>query len=170
MKKIFYLIVAFIATQFVFSCGPSKADLAEKARQDSIRVADSIHCADSIARADSIQRAVADSLARDSAAIAFVTDMYNKKKFENYSWLRNHCTKNILNKLASDYDYDDGGLATWDFRSINQDGPNNRHEIISVEPQGDNWYLYRFYDMGTKGSHKIRVVQKGEDYVIDGLK
>ena len=54
--------MALIAIQFIFSCGPSKADLAEKARLDSIRVADSIHRADSIARADSIQKAVADSI------------------------------------------------------------------------------------------------------------
>ena len=39
----------------MISCGPSKADLAEQARQDSIRMADSIQeVKDSIAKADSI--------------------------------------------------------------------------------------------------------------------
>jgi hypothetical protein len=74
-----------------------------------------------------------------------------------------------LKKLADDYEYEGGGYASWDFRSGYQDGPSDRHEVISVEPQGDNWYQYSFYDMGIKGSHKIRVIQKDEDFVIDGI-
>lgn len=170
MKKIAFIVVAFIVTQFMFSCGPSKADLAEKARQDSIRVADSIHRADSIAQADSIKKAVADSLARDSAAIAFVTDMYNNKKFESFSWLSKHCTKIMLKKLAADCDYDiDGCLATWDFRTDYQDGPSERHEIIKVTPIGDAWYEYSFYDMGNKGKRSIKLIYQDGSFMVDDI-
>ncbi len=83
--------------------------------------------------------------------------------------MKKHCSAEVLKKLADDYEYEGGGLASWDFRSGYQDGPSNRHEVISVEPLGDNWYQYSFYDMGIKGSHKIRVIQKDEDFVIDGI-
>lgn len=153
------------------SCGNNATQKAEQERLDSIARADSIAKADSIAREDSIKKVIADSVARVNATIDFITDFYNSKKFEDEAFLKKHCSNQVLKKLRNDYDYDGmEGLATWDFRSLNQDGPSNRHEIISVEPQGDNWYLYKFYDMGTKGSHKIRVIQKDDGFVIDGLK
>lgn len=124
---------------------------------------------DSIAHADSVNTAIADSVACVDATIAFITDFYNSKKFENEEFLKKHCSAEVLKKLADDYEYEGGGYASWDFRSGYQDGPSNRHEVISVEPLGDNWYQYSFYDMGIKGSHKIRVIQKDEDFVIDGI-
>ena len=169
MKKII-IFAASMALVMIVSCGNNTAPKAEQERLDSISRADSIAKADSIAREDSIKKVLADSVARVKATIDFITDFYNSKKFEDEAFLKKHCSKQVLKRLRNDYEYDDGGLATWDFRGNNQDGPSNRHEIISVEPQGDNWYLYKFYDMGTKGSHKIRVIQKDEGFIIDGLK
>ena len=168
MKKIVF-IVTFMVLMMITSCGNNAAKKAEQARFDSIARADSVARADSIARVDSINKAIADSTERVEAAIAFITDFYNSKKFENESFLNNHCSAEVLKKLINDCDYEGGGYATWDFRSDFQDGPSERHEIISVEPLNDNWYLYTFYDMGNKGSHKIRVIQKDEDFVIDGI-
>lgn len=113
---------------------------------------------------------IADSVTQANAIIDFITDFYNNRKFEDETFLEQHCSERLLKKLRNDYEYEGGGLATWDFRSDAQDGPNERHEIISIEPQGDNWYLYKFYDMGIKGSHEICVIQNDEDYVIDELK
>ena len=56
------------------------------------------------------------------------------------------------------------------FRSGNQDGINEKHGIISVTPQGDDWYLYTFYDMGYKASHTIKVINDNGKMMIDGLK
>lgn len=156
MRKVM-LFVTFMALMLVTSCGNSTAQKAEQEPQDSTALADSSNIA------------IADSTARVEATIAFITDFYNSKKFENEEFLKKHCSAEVLKKLADDYEYEGGGLASWDFRSGYQDGPSNRHEVISVEPLGDNWYQYSFYDMGIKGSHKIRVIQKDEDFVIDGI-
>ena len=151
------LFLALMALTMVASCGNNAAQKAEQEHQDSI------------ALADSSNNAIADSTAQVEATIAFITDFYNSKKFENEEFLKKHCSAEVLKKLADDYEYEGGGYASWDFRSGYQDGPSNRHEVISVEPLGDNWYQYSFYDMGIKGSHKIRVTQKDEDFVIDGI-
>ena len=49
----------------------------------------------------------------------------------------------MLNKLASDYDYDGFGYAIWDFRSGAQDG-DGPTKILSITPLGDMWYRYDF--------------------------
>lgn len=151
------LFLALMALTMIASCGNNAAQKAEQELQDST------------ALADSSNNAIADSTAQVEATIAFITDFYNSKKFENEDFLKKYCSAEVLKKLADDYEYEGGGYASWDFRSGYQDGPSNRHEVISVEPLGDNWYQYSFYDMGIKGSHKIRVIQKDEDFVIDGL-
>lgn len=156
MRRLTYLL-ALMALTMVASCGNNAAQKAEQEPQDSTALADSSY------------DAIADSTAQVDATIAFITDFYNSKKFENEEFLKKHCSAEVLKKLADDYEYEGGGLASWDFRSGYQDGPSDRHEIISVESLNDNWYLYTFYDMGNKASHKIRVIQKDEDFVIDGI-
>lgn len=156
MRRLTYLL-ALMALAMVASCGNNAAQKAEKELQDSATLADSSNIA------------IADSTARVEATIAFITDFYNSKKFENEEFLKKHCSAEVLKKLADDYEYEGGGYASWDFRSGYQDGPSNRHEVISVEPLGDNWYQYSFYDMGIKGSHKIRVIEEDENFVIDGI-
>ena len=151
------LFLALMALTMVASCGNNAAQKAEQELQDST------------ALAGSSNNAIADSTAQVEATIAFITDFYNSKKIENEDFLKKYCSAEVLKKLADDYEYEGGGYASWDFRSGYQDGPSNRHEVISVEPLGDNWYQYSFYDMGIKGSHKIRVIQKDEDFVINGL-
>jgi hypothetical protein len=63
MKKIFGLLMIAGMMSFV-ACGPSAAELAEKAKADSIRVADSLSA---IAAAE---QAKADSIAAAEAAAA----------------------------------------------------------------------------------------------------
>lgn len=182
MKKIFYL--SFIALA-MFSCGQKTSDnAADQAQADSLAQADSIARADSLAQADSIAKAdsvaKADSIAKakakaanevdDAEAIAFVTDMFNRQKFESNSFLNANCTSKMLSKLRAQNEYDDGGYATWLFRSEAQDGPSNVTKIISVTPQGNGWYKYSFYDMGVKGTNKIKLVKKGGSLKIDDVK
>lgn len=170
MKKLIIFAAAIVALPLTFSCGPSKAELAKKARQDSIRVADSIKQAEEKAAAEAKAKAEADSIARDKKVADFLTDMYNSHKYENHQWLKAHCTQKVISKLQRDYDYDDGGLATWDFRSGAQDGPTNAHNITEVKPVGEGWYQYSFVDMGVNGSHKVLIIDDGDSFKIDGLK
>lgn len=71
MKKLLISTLALCAL-IATSCGPSKAELAEQARQDSIRVADSIHVADSIAQAE----AAAQILHNPDSICERVKDIY----------------------------------------------------------------------------------------------
>ena len=102
--------------------------------------------------------------------IDFITEMYNNRDFEDSDFLEKHCSPEMLKKLQDDFEYEGGGYASWDFRSGAQDGYSDRHEVISVERQGDDWYKYEFYDMGVKESHLIKVVAKEGTLKIEDLK
>ena len=155
----------------VFGCGPSKAELVEKARQDSIRIADSIKQVEERAAAEAEAKRVNDSIARDSAVIAFITDMYNTRKFEDNKFLERHCGEKLMRKLQEDFDYDGyEGLASWDFRSVAQDGPNNVHKVTAVIPEGDGWYKYEFIDMGWKDSHRLLISGNPDLFIMEELK
>lgn len=186
MRKLLSVITVFISLCVMMGCGPSQAENAEQQRADSLRaidslraldslrIADSLKVADSIRIADSIR--VADSIAnaqKEQEAIAFITDMYNNHKYEDYGYLRKNCTAKMLKFLRDNYDYDceDGNcLAVWMFRSDNQDGVNEKYGVITVIPQGDDWYQYTFYDMGYKAARTIKVINDNGKMMIDGLK
>lgn len=106
----------------------------------------------------------------EQKVIDFITEMYNNRNYEDYEFLEKHCSPEMLKKLQEDYEYEGGGYASWDFCSDAQDGNSDKHEVISVEPQGDDWYKYEFYDMDVKGSHLIKVVAIDGTFKIEGLK
>lgn len=180
MRKLLSAITVFIALCAMMGCRPSQVETAEQQRANSLREADSLRVLDSLRFTDSLRVAdsirIADSIAnakKEQEAITFITDMYNNIKYEDYGFLKKHCTAKMLKFLRDNYDYDcldDNCLAIWLFRSGNQDGINEKHGIISVTPQGDDWYLYTFYDMGYKASHTIKVINDNGKMMIDGLK
>lgn len=112
------------------------------------------------------EKSVKEDIAKD-----FITKMYNKSQFEDVGFLKTHCSPKLLQKLSEAYDYDgEEGYASWLFRSDNQDGPNDKHEIIQIEPEGNNWYKYEFYDMGTKGSRRIKLLLRANGNItIDDI-
>ena len=84
MKKLNYFILS-AAIGDIRACGPSDKELAEKARQDSIRIADSIALVekemmkqDSIAKAEAA--AAAEQARLDSIAAAEANKKGGKKK------------------------------------------------------------------------------------------
>ena len=107
----------------------------------------------------------------EDVAKNFIANMYNNRLFEDEEFLDTHCSSKLLEKLREAYDYDDSeGYASWLFRSEDQDGPSERHEIIKVESEGNDWYRYEFYDMGTKGAHRIKLLLGANDVItIDDL-
>lgn len=70
MKKLFGLLMIAGMMSFV-ACGPTAEELAEKAKQDSIRVADSLAviAAAEQAKADSIAAAELAAAAADTTAV-----------------------------------------------------------------------------------------------------
>lgn len=100
----------------------------------------------------------------------FITEMYNNRLFEDYDFIEAHCSQSLLDKLAADYDYDDQGYAVWNFRTGYQGGINDESSIISVEPLGDGWYSYKFYDMGLKGENYLKCHIENGEVIMDDVK
>lgn len=111
--------------------------------------------------------------ARDAKAVRLITDMYNNKRYEDDRYLKKHVTNKLLKKLKAEFDYDcDEGdcYANWLFRSGMQDGPSEKYGIISVQPLGNGWYKYSFYDMGNKASNRIKIIEKNGQLMFDDIR
>lgn len=99
----------------------------------------------------------------------FIRDMYEKVLYEDYGFLQQHCSDNLLTRLSEEYDYDGDGYAVWKFRSGAQDGPNNEHAMINVEDEGDGWYRYTAVDMGITFRKRIRISHEGGRTMIEDI-
>ena len=105
---------------------------------------------------------------------SFITQMYNNKLYEDYDFLRKHCSSGLLKKLQDAYPYDANGVAyaTWLFRSSQQDSkPESNGESCMVEVKTDNgdWYIYRAIDMGWEFTKRIKVFNKNGKIVISDI-
>ncbi len=117
----------------------------------------------------------------EQQATAFIKTMYNQKQFEDYSFLRSHCTKKLLKKLADNFGYECDGTcyATWLFRSGAQDekyGPYsyygngvNATKVLSVVAKDDHWYAYTALDMGWKFTNWVYLIKSGNTFLIDDV-
>lgn len=99
----------------------------------------------------------------------FIRSMYEDGMYEDYAFLEKHCSKDLLAKLAEEYDYDGDGYAVWKFRSGAQDGPSDDHAMISIEDEGDGWYRYSAVDMGITFTRRIRLSHEGGKCTIEDL-
>ena len=105
---------------------------------------------------------------------SFITRMYEGKLYENYDFLQEHCSAELLKKLQDAYPYDANGVAyaTWFFRSSQQDSkPESNGESCMVEVKTDNgdWYIYRAIDMGWEFTKRIKVFNKNGKIVISDI-
>ena len=114
----------------------------------------------------------------DPGAVAFIKSMYNLEQYEDYSFLKSHCTKKMLKKLEDNFGYECDGTcyATWLFRSGAQDekynwGQNVESEskILSIVAKDDHWYAYTALDMGWKFTNWIYLVKSGNTFLIDDV-
>ena len=114
----------------------------------------------------------------DPKALAFIKNMYNLQQYEDYAFLRSHCTRKMLKKLADNYDYECDGTcyATWLFRSGAQDekynwGQNVKSEskILSIVAKDDHWYAYTALDMGWKFTNWVYLIKSGNSFLIDDV-
>ena len=104
---------------------------------------------------------------------SFITQMYNNKRYEDYDFLRKHCTAELLKKLQDTYPYDTDGIAyaTWLFRSGQQDSkPGSDDKTIMLEVKADSdWFVYTALDMGWEFTNKIKITNKGGEIVIEDI-
>ena len=104
---------------------------------------------------------------------SFITQMYNNKRYEDYDFLRKHCSTELLKKLQDAYPYDADGIAyaTWLFRSGKQDskpGTEGKTIMLEVKLDGD-WFVYTALDMGWKFTNKIRIANKRGEIIIEDV-
>jgi len=120
---------------------------------------------------DDNQNEVVNQHAKD-----FIKDMYEHQRYNDYDYLEEHCTAKMLQQLKDNYDYDGEGYAVWLFRSSGQDSnpdaANPETKILTINPsdKGDGWYDYQFMDCGWRGESLIKLVEKGDGFLIDSLK
>ena len=177
-RLVIYAIIFTVCS--LAACGPSNK---EKAQADEDCVSVKQENADSIAKAEAEAAALK---ARQQDSIAKVAAKEKAEKEDNAEAkkiirklfgaatngadvnLKKYCAPRLLNKLASDYDYDGFGYAIWDFRSGAQDG-DGPTKILSITPLGDMWYRYDFVDMGFKGAKKVHFVKTNGVMKMDRL-
>lgn len=99
----------------------------------------------------------------------FIRDMYEKCLYEEYSFLEQHCSKGLLEKLSEEYDYEGDGYAVWLFRSGAQDGPSQEHVMTSIEDEGNGWYRYTAIDMGITFTKRIRISHESGRNMIEDI-
>ena len=104
---------------------------------------------------------------------SFITQMYNNKLYEDYDFLRKHCSSGLLKKLQDAYPYDTDGIAyaTWLFRSSQQDskpGADDRTIMLEVKADGD-WFVYTALDMGWEFTNRIRITNKRGEIIIEDI-
>ncbi len=101
--------------------------------------------------------------------MTFIRDMYEKVLYEDYGFLEQHCSKDLLTKLSEAYDYEGDGYAVWMFRSGAQDGPGKEHAVIYIEDEGNGWYRYTALDMGITFRKRIRISHEGRMTMIEDI-
>ena len=104
---------------------------------------------------------------------SFITQKSNNKLYEDYDFLRKHCSTELLKKLQDAYSYDADGIAyaTWLFRSGQQDGKSGADDktiMLEVRADGD-WFVYTALDMGWKFTNRIKVSNKDGEIVIEDV-
>ncbi|MBR5853723.1 MAG: hypothetical protein IKY74_05925 [Alistipes sp.] len=104
---------------------------------------------------------------------SFITQMYNNKLYEDYDFLRKHCSSGLLKKLQDAYPYDTDGIAyaTWLFGSGKQNsklGADDKTIMLEVKADGD-WFVYTALDMGWKFTNKIRIANKRGEIIIEDV-
>ena len=104
---------------------------------------------------------------------SYITQMYNNKLYEDYDFLRKHCSSGLLKKLQDAYTYDTDGIAyaTWLFRSSQQDskpGTEGKTVMLEVKADGD-WFIYTALDMGWEFTNRIKITNKGGKIIIEDV-
>ncbi|MGM9762916.1 MAG: hypothetical protein ACI3ZQ_02715 [Candidatus Cryptobacteroides sp.] len=102
---------------------------------------------------------------------AFIQQLYETKSYENTEFLEEHCSPELLAKLQQANDMDDGGYATWLFRSGHQDeksATENETKILEISHEGD-CYTYKAVDMGWEFTKRMKVSVKDNKVIITEL-
>lgn len=108
------------------------------------------------------------SPADTTKAESFIRDMYDNVRYEDYSFIEEHCTARLKRRLKAAYDYEGEGYAVWLFRSGVQDGPDDTHGITAMEREG-KWFTYDAMDMGVHFIRSVKVKVRKDRILMDAV-
>ena len=152
MKKLLLVLVVMLSV-----CACDHKNGSKPVTNAKAVAVDSTEIRDSIAKADS------------TAIVSYLEKLYglvlNQKG--NKEELTSHFSAGVKKRLVAANDYDDGSMALWELRTGAQDGPSDVSKVKSITKYKD-WYVVKYYDMGWKGTTKLKVsVNKGKIVVSD---
>ncbi|MBD5330983.1 MAG: hypothetical protein HDS00_03670 [Bacteroides sp.] len=77
------------------------------------------------------------------------------------------CTPSFVDALKRANDFDDGSLAWWALRTMEQEGPEEESSVISITSDGDDAVLVEYSDMGHKATTRLEFVKDGDDCKVN---
>ena len=77
------------------------------------------------------------------------------------------CTPSFIDALKSANDFEDGSIAWWALRTMEQEGPESTSEVLAITPDGSDAVVVNYSDMGHKGSTRLVFVKSGDDYKVN---
>ncbi len=101
----------------------------------------------------------------------FIVKMYEERLYEDYGFLRSHCTPELLKKLRNAYPYDSEGeaYAVWLFRSGFQDGVSDEYRIIDVVMKDSETCTYHAIDMGHEFTRTLKFTTEGNRVLMSDV-
>lgn len=77
------------------------------------------------------------------------------------------CTPRFIDALKRANDFDDGGIAWWALRTMEQEGPEPESYVLSITPGGDEAVLVTYSDMGHKATTRLEFIKEGDEYKVN---
>lgn len=77
------------------------------------------------------------------------------------------CTPSFIDALKSANDFEDGSIAWWALRTMEQEGPADSSEVISLTPDGDDAVIVNYSDMGHKASTRLEFIKVGDECKVN---
>ena len=109
----------------------------------------------------------------DATIQEFITHMYEKQLYYKYDFLETHCSKELLQHLKDEFEYDGEGYAGWLFRTSSQDIKSGaegvKDKVLSITKDGEGWYHYTFTDGGWHGENKLKIHVENGKVMMDAL-
>ncbi len=110
----------------------------------------------------------------DEAAKQFIESFYKTYVLGDKDFIavaKQYCTPKLLKKLLADNEYEDGGYAIWDFRSMHNDG-NGPSKVKSISRVGEGLtYQVDMMDMGHPHKATVTLVKTPSgNFLFDNVK
>ena len=77
------------------------------------------------------------------------------------------CTPSFIEALKQMNDFDDGGIAWWALRTMEQEGPETESSVISISPDGENAVVVEYSDMGYKANTRLEFIKVDDCYKVN---